>query len=214
MAQLTPAFKLMLIVSIGLHLVAIIESGSLSPGRHPENINTRMNITLSQPKKANTPTNPMPEKVVQKKITQEPNLRNEPKPEPVAKTERIEAQQEKPVKPRKKVLPQQEEQQRQKMGSNHRGIKQKESYQNHLLRHLEQFRHYPFMAQRRQLEGRVLIRITITGEGRLRNIECLEGSKLFCKAAIQAARNAQPFPRPPTSLSGKAFKYAMEYKLR
>ncbi|WP_310694495.1 TonB family protein [Thiohalophilus sp.] len=214
MAQLTPAFKLMLIVSIGLHLVAIIESGYLSSGHHQKNVNTRLNITLSQPDESRTQVNPMPEKIVQKKMKPKPNAQNEPKPEPEAKTERIERRQEKPVKPRKKVLPQQEEQQRKEMGGNRSGIQQKESYHNQLLRHLEQFRHYPFMARRHQLEGRVLIRITLTAAGQLRNIECLEGNKIFCEAAIRAAREAQPFPPPPTSLSDKAFEYAMEYKLR
>lgn len=214
MAQLTPAFKLMLIASIGLHLVAIIESGYLSRGHHQKNVNTRLNITLSQPDESRTQVNPMPEKVVQKKMKPKPDAPDEPKPEPEAKTERIEPRQKKPVKPRKKVLPQQEEQQRKEMGGNRSGIKLKESYQSKLLRHLEKFRHYPFMARRRQLEGRVLIRITLTAGGQLRDIECLEGNKLFCKAAIQAARKAQPFPSPPASLPDKTFNYAMEYKLR
>ncbi len=213
MTQLTPVFKLMLLVSLGLHLVAIIESGYFSPGHHQQNLDTRLNITLSQSAEPKPEADATPEKVSRKKAETQP-AKPSPNPDPATKIEPDEVRQKEPVKPYREPLPQQNEQQRQKLGDTRSGVAVEESYKTRLLRHLEQYKHYPFIARRRQLEGQVSIRIELKTDGRLLNIECLSGNDLFCEAAIHAAREAQPFPQPPASLSGKAFEYAMEYKLR
>jgi len=210
MTQLTPAFKLTLLVSIGLHVAAIIQSGAFSSGHHQTDIDTRLNITLSPPTKDRTTSESLPKKPSRMKKDPQPVK----KPSRPVKAQARELSEKKPVKPFKEALPQEVTQQRMRSGSVRSGISAEESYQSRLLRHLEQYKHYPFIARRRQLEGTASIRIAIAADGRLRDIECLAGSELFCEAAIQAARKAQPFPIPPTSLSDRTFNYAMEYKLR
>ncbi|MFP4610627.1 MAG: hypothetical protein ACLFQT_06355, partial [Thiohalophilus sp.] len=61
MSQLTPAFKLTLLVSIGLHVAAIIQPGSFSPGYHQTDVDTRLNITLSSTAEARRQPAPEPE---------------------------------------------------------------------------------------------------------------------------------------------------------
>lgn len=214
MTQLTPVFKLMLLVSLGLHLVAIIESGYFSSGHHQQNIDTRLNITLSQTTEPEPATDAVPEKSPPKKADAQPAEAPRRDPAPAAKVKRDEARQKKPVKPYREALPQQKEQQRQKMGDTRSGMAMEESYKTRLLRHLEQYKHYPFVARRRQLEGQASIRIVLGTDGRLQDIECLDGNDLFCEAAIHAAREAQPFPPPPAALTSREFQYAMEYRLR
>lgn len=210
MTQLTPVFKLTLLVSIGLHLAAIIQSGSLSPGHHQTDVDTRLNITLSPETEKQATSDSLPEKTSKPKTNPEP-VKSPNKP---VKARANELSEKKPVKPFKEALPQEVAQQRMQSGSVRSGISAEASYQSRLLRHLEQYKHYPFMARRRQLEGRASIHIEIAADGQLRNIECLAGSDLFCEAAIQAARKAQPLPAPPASLPDRTFNYAMEYKLR
>lgn len=214
MTQLTPVFKVMLLVSLGLHLVAIIESGYFSPGHHQQNVDSRLNITLSQTADPKSKPEAVPENPIRNKTDVQSIQPPGPKPAPATKIERDETRQRQPVKPYREAVPQPKEQQRQKMGDTRSGVTVEESYHSRLLRHLEQYKHYPFVARRRQLEGQASIRILLGANGRLQNIECLSGNDLFCEAAIDAAREAQPFPTPPASLPDRTFNYAMEYKLR
>lgn len=208
MSQLTPAFKLTLLFSIGLHLAAFLQAGGSSAGFHQANVSSTLNISLkpvtrSRPnqqksengelKTQNRPT---------QKVAQNKPVQKHPETKKLALTEQ-------PASPET-----QSGQIRQVAGETRTGAVNEDAYRKQLLRHLEQYKHYPFIARRRQLEGQTSIRIAITDDGRLRDIECLAGNDLFCQAAIQAAREAQPFPTPPASLSNREFQYAMEYRLR
>ncbi|TDY04241.1 cell envelope integrity protein TolA [Thiohalophilus thiocyanatoxydans] len=221
MTQLTPAFKLTLLLSIGLHIGVMIQPGTLSPGHHQTEVNTRLNIRLNPVVAPRLRSEPLAKNPAKPKTKQE---KQQTKPSPVTETlakpdtptkpdDEVPAE-EKPTKLFKEARPQEMEQQRRQRGDVRSGISADESYQSRLLRHLEQYKHYPFMARRRQLEGRAAIRLMIATDGQIRDIECLEGNELFCEAAIQAARKAQPLPAPPASLSDRTFNYTMEYKLR
>ncbi len=91
---------------------------------------------------------------------------------------------------------------------------QQQQYIARLLQHLDQHKAYPFLAQRRRIEGTVRMQIQLDKHGGLVQIHCLTGNSIFCKAASRTAREAAPMPQPPHSLSRLQFEYAMEYKLR
>lgn len=209
MTLITPAFKLTLLLSLGLHLAAFLQYGDRVRGFHQDNVNSRLNVTLSLSSRTDSmqdndrPSSPV-NKPPEKKQRQEKSL-NQSSEQKIRKVAEV-------SRPTRFDQPAGEL--RQMAGDMKAGMLQDENYQSRLLRHLEQYKHYPFMARRRQLEGRASMRIAIAADGELRDIECLTGNDLFCEAAIRAARDAQPFPPPPTSLSDRVFNYAMEYKLR
>lgn len=209
MTLITPAFKLTLLLSLGLHLAAFVQYGDHTQGFHQDNVNSRLNVTLSPSSRTDSMSdNDQPsesaDKPPKKKLREEKSL-NQSSEQKIRKVADV-------SRPTRFDQPAGEL--RQMAGDMQAGMLQDENYQSRLLRHLEQYKRYPFMARRRQLEGRASMRIAIAADGELRDIECLTGNDLFCDAAIRAARDAQPFPPPPTSLSDKAFDYAMEYKLR
>lgn len=82
-----------------------------------------------------------------------------------------------------------------------------------LLRHLDRFKRYPYAAQRRGLEGKVVLQVNIDQQGLIQNLECLSGAAVFCQAARQTAYAALPLPVPPRAAGNIPIKYAMDYHL-
>lgn len=82
-----------------------------------------------------------------------------------------------------------------------------------LLRHLDRFKRYPYAAQRRGLEGKVVLQVNIDQQGLIQNLECLSGPAVFCRAARQTAYAALPLPVPPRAAGNIPIKYAMDYHL-
>jgi protein TonB len=67
---------------------------------------------------------------------------------------------------------------------------------------IERYKKYPQIARERNIEGRVTIRFVITPEGEVRGIEVAQcsGSMALDEAALEAVKDAAPFPKPPRHL--------------
>ena len=77
-----------------------------------------------------------------------------------------------------------------------------ESYLEMVRLRIEQHKHYPHMARKRQIEGIVTIRFIITPAGNVQAIGIARSSRhsLLDEAAIKAVRDASPFPKPPNHI--------------
>lgn len=64
---------------------------------------------------------------------------------------------------------------------------------------IESRKKYPRAAMERQIEGRVVVRFVIEGDGRVASVELAQRSEheILNLAAQEAVRAASPFPRPP-----------------
>ena len=71
-----------------------------------------------------------------------------------------------------------------------------------MMRRLEKHRHYPRGAERRGLNGRVLLHITVRSEGEAVNAEVVEvtGHETFRKSALQALRRVGRLPTFPEAI--------------
>lgn len=202
-SQLTSAFKLTLLASIAIHAAAFLQWGGMQEGFHQESSYSTLNIRLSQ-----VASNP------------EHAQQTEPRSETNLKTTDTQAPRRTPAKrpannQTKPVTRHSESGAiRKTKGSTESGIEVEQQYIEQLLQHLDHYKTYPFIAQRRQLEGTVTMRIRLDNNGRLLQLHCLTGNVIFCRAASQTAREAAPMPQPPRSLTRLQFVYEMEYRLR
>ncbi len=73
------------------------------------------------------------------------------------------------------------------------------SFLAQVRRRIDRSKHYPFAARRRHMEGRVTVRFAIRPDGSVDGLEVAESSKmpLLDKAALEAVRQAAPFPEFP-----------------
>lgn len=80
---------------------------------------------------------------------------------------------------------------------------QRLAYQGIIRRHLEEHKHFPPLAVRRGLEGRVGIRFLLHRNGQIEDVEVTKSSKisLLDKAAMSAVHDGAPFPPFPESIS-------------
>lgn len=64
---------------------------------------------------------------------------------------------------------------------------------------IESRKKYPRAAMERQIEGRVVVRFVIDGDGQVASVELAQRSQheVLNHAALEAVRAASPFPRPP-----------------
>ncbi len=67
---------------------------------------------------------------------------------------------------------------------------------------IESRKKYPDFARSRRIEGRVTIRFVITTDGRVTSVMIVERGRhsSLNKAALNAVKDAAPFPRPPSNL--------------
>ena len=67
---------------------------------------------------------------------------------------------------------------------------------------IESRKQYPPEAREKQIQGRVLVRFVITGDGHISSLGIVKSSRheVLDLAALEAVRNAAPFPRPPVDL--------------
>ena len=67
---------------------------------------------------------------------------------------------------------------------------------------IESNKKYPPSAQKRQIEGRVVIGFTLSPAGRVSSAEIVQSSRhsALDQAALNAVKAASPFPRPPANL--------------
>jgi protein TonB len=201
--QLTSTFKLTLLASIAIHAVAFLQWGGMQKGFHQESSYSTLNIRLSQ-----VTNNPEQARQTESRTETNPKTTARKTPRKIAAKQLQYTQ--------TKSAPQQIQSGalRKTRGSTETGIEVKQQYIAQLLQHLDQYKTYPFIAQRRQLEGTVTMKIHLDNNGRLLQVHCLTGNMIFCKAASQTAREAAPMPQPPRNLTQRQFEYAMEYRLR
>lgn len=76
---------------------------------------------------------------------------------------------------------------------------------------IESRKQYPLSAKARQIEGRVVVRFSITPDGQVSSVQVVGESRydIFNGAALQAVQDAAPFPAPPRHL----FKEALQLEL-
>jgi len=67
---------------------------------------------------------------------------------------------------------------------------------------IHKFKRYPEAARSNHIEGRVNIQFVLSSDGTLKEIKIMKSSrhKKLDEAAIDAIKNAAPFPRPPGSI--------------
>ncbi len=67
---------------------------------------------------------------------------------------------------------------------------------------IESKKEYPSSAQKRQIEGRVVVGFTLDPDGRVTSAEIVRSSRhsALDRAALDAVKSAAPFPRPPSSM--------------
>jgi protein TonB len=77
---------------------------------------------------------------------------------------------------------------------------------------IEERKHYPAMARRRGLEGRVTVRIAIAPDGRVEQVSAVGGGMdLFVRATLEAVERAAPLPPPPPGFG--ELEVAVRYEL-
>ena len=76
------------------------------------------------------------------------------------------------------------------------------NYSNLLRAHIAKHKKYPRIAQRRKMQGEVVIEIQIRGDGSLisKNIQKSSGHKVLDKEGMSMMEKSKPFPVPPQAL--------------
>ena len=76
------------------------------------------------------------------------------------------------------------------------------NYSNLLRAHIAKHKKYPRIAQRRKMQGEVVIAIQIGGDGSLisKNIQKSSGHKVLDKEGMSMMEKSKPFPVPPDTL--------------
>jgi len=92
-------------------------------------------------------------------------------------------------------------------------IEEQQSYILRVLEKIEEQKSYPLQARRRHTSGSVTLSIRVSSAGVIEKLECLRGPASLCRAAVNSADKAQPFPALPEGTNHLAFEYQMLYKL-
>ena len=76
------------------------------------------------------------------------------------------------------------------------------NYSNLLRAHIAKHKKYPRIAQRRKMQGEVVIAIQIGGDGSLisKNIQKSSGHNVLDKEGMNMMEKSKPFPVPPDTL--------------
>ena len=88
------------------------------------------------------------------------------------------------------------------------------AYARQLSAHFKRFKKYPAMAQRLKLTGTAWVRIELQRDGTILDaqIDASSGHDILDKAALQAARSAQPLPPFPPQIAAKTRKIRIPYQ--
>lgn len=145
---------------------------------------------------------PQPAKPIE--VPPEPEPMPLPEEKIIEEVKPLEAPVEQPVEEPQKTVEQQPEQlmepqvQGEQLQYDHQlQIKQKEQYLQLLMKHIDAHKFYPAAARRRGIEGEVQISFELTADKSACNIEADGSVSVLERAAIQAVRDASPFPEPP-----------------
>ncbi|MCW8935048.1 MAG: TonB family protein [Gammaproteobacteria bacterium] len=92
--------------------------------------------------------------------------------------------------------------------------KEKETYMQLLLAHIESYKFYPGAARRRAIEGKLDVSFLLSESGGHYQLEINGGKAVLQRAVRQALDDAQPFPKPPSSLlPNQPISFSMYYQL-
>jgi len=92
--------------------------------------------------------------------------------------------------------------------------KEKEAYIQLLLAHIEAYKFYPGAARRRAIEGKLDVTFLLSESGEHYQLKINGGKSVLQRAVRQALNDAQPFPKPPSSLlSNQRIAFSMYYQL-
>jgi len=85
------------------------------------------------------------------------------------------------------------------------------SYRDRIRQAVDAHKHYPRMARRLGVEGRVVLAFTLRADGRLAGVRVAEssGSELLDEAALQAVRDAAPFPPFPEGVGRERWDFTL-----
>lgn len=88
------------------------------------------------------------------------------------------------------------------------------AYARQISAHFKRFKKYPPMAQRLKLTGTAWVRIELQRDGTILDaqIDASSGHDILDKAALQAARSAQPLPPFPPQIAAKTRKIRIPYQ--
>ena len=86
-----------------------------------------------------------------------------------------------------------------------------DGYRTRIRQAVDEHKHYPRMARRLGLEGRVVVAFTVEADGRLARVRVVEssGSELLDEAALEAVRQAAPFPPFPDGVERRQWDFTL-----
>jgi protein TonB len=86
-----------------------------------------------------------------------------------------------------------------------------DGYRTRIRQAVDAHKHYPRMARRLGEEGRVVVAFTVEADGRLAEVRVVEssGSELLDEAALQAVRDAAPFPPFPAGIDRQRWDFTL-----
>lgn len=92
--------------------------------------------------------------------------------------------------------------------------RQKQRYLAKLLAHIDAHKHYPRAAQRRGIEGDIMVSFLLLADGSVQDIRVKGDNKLLRKAAQKAVYKAMPLPLPNKNHSDTTpIEYTMAFRL-
>jgi protein TonB len=82
------------------------------------------------------------------------------------------------------------------------GAVDRNTYFDMVRQRIERHKNYPLTARKRQVQGKVVLRFTLSDRGDLQNVSVVRSSKSsdLDQAAVEAVRSAAPYPPPPRDL--------------
>ena len=91
----------------------------------------------------------------------------------------------------------------------------RKSYYALLMRHIEVHKHYPRVARKRKIEGKILVTFTLLANGNIKNLQINGKRSILEKATKDAINAALPMPPPPRELSlPQEITFTMNYFLK
>jgi protein TonB len=90
----------------------------------------------------------------------------------------------------------------------------RQQYLAKLLAKIEAKKHYPTIARRRNMQGKIKVSFNLSCEGKISNLSIVGPHSILRKATGKAIHAAQPLPQPPTQIDcPMPVHYAMAYSL-
>ncbi len=91
----------------------------------------------------------------------------------------------------------------------------RKNYYALLMRHIEAHKHYPRVARRRKIQGKILVTFTLFANGSIKKLMIGGQNNILKKASENAINNALPMPLPPKEMNlPLAVKFHMNYFLK